>query len=69
MQLSCSARLCVGADAHVRRAAQVLQPLMLPEELEEVNAKVAQLYSRSLADAFRRLQPQVCSADLVSAVH
>ena len=32
---------------------------MLPEELEEVFGSVAQLYSRSLADGFRRLQPQV----------
>ena len=39
---------------------------MLPEELEQVFGSVAQLYSRNLSDAFRRLQPQVSQTSRAS---
>ena len=55
---------CTSAQVHI--AVQVLEPLMLPEELEQVFGSVAQLYSRSLADAFRRLPPQVLLASCTS---
>ena len=42
-----------------RVSVQVLEPLMLADDLEQVFGGVAQLFSRNLSDAFRRLQPQV----------
>jgi hypothetical protein len=42
---------CVGG--------QVLAPLLLPEELHFIFGRVATLFSKSLADAYARLEPLV----------
>ena len=39
--------------------AQVLGPLLLPEELDVIFGRVTSLFARLLADAFQRLDPRV----------
>ncbi len=38
---------------------QVLSPLLLPEELHFIFGRVGMLFSKSLADAYARLEPLV----------
>ena len=40
---------------------QVLTPLLLPEECELIFGRVGLVFSKSLADSFERLLPQVRS--------
>lgn len=41
---------------------QVLSPILLPTDLHSIFGRVAALFSKSLAEAFTRLEPRVsCS--------
>lgn len=45
--------------SHILMRLQVLSPLLLDEELQYIFGRVSTLFSKSLADAYARLEPLV----------
>lgn len=48
-----------SAYAEVVLSLQVLSPILLPADLHSIFGRVAALFSKSLAEAFSRLEPRV----------
>lgn len=48
---------------------QVLSPLLLDEELHYIFGRVSTLFSKSLADAYARLEPLVCALGIILNAH
>ena len=48
---------------------QVLSPLLLDEELHYIFGRVSTLFSKSLADAYARLEPLVCFSGMTCIAH
>ena len=46
---------------------QVLSPILLPADLHSIFGRVAALFSKSLAEAFSRLEPRVSNLQSIPA--
>lgn len=60
---SCSSHsvVCVAAHRTSSLSLQVLSPILLQSDLHSIFGRVAALFSKSLTEAFSRLEPRVCS--------